>query len=443
MLFFSTSDRSQRVTLWDAVFKGIALNQGLFFPEVLTPLRKSVIKNFHNLSFADISYEVASSLLTDSLPKNILENIIVESMNFEPKVLHLHDNIFTLELFHGPTFAFKDFGARFMASIVAYFHEGANKDLTILVATSGDTGGAVGKSFHNKKGIKVVILYPSKKISEIQEKQLTTLGDNVSAIEINGTFDDCQSLVKKAFSDDTLREKISITSANSINIARLIPQTFYYFTYPYLKEYTDIIKDKKIIFSVPSGNFGNLTAGIIAKKIGLKIDKFIASTNVNDTIPRYLSNGKYEPKTSIQTISNAMDVGNPNNFPRLLELYDQDFGKMCAEIEGASFTDSQTKESMKMLYDKTGYVVDPHGAVGYRALVDRSKLNPSSIHDEAHFFLHTAHPAKFPGPVIDTLGKQALKIPPELMETLNLEKKSIPMENDYVQLCDFLIDNSN
>ena len=361
-----------------------------------------------------------------------MQNIINDSLDFPIPLVPINDNIYSLELFHGPTLAFKDVGARFMARLLAYFLEKDNQEITVLVATSGDTGSAVAHGFYNVPGIRVVLLYPSGMVSKIQEQQLTTLGNNITALEVTGTFDDCQKIVKQAFLDQDIRNKINLTSANSINLGRLIPQSFYYF-YAYSQ-----IKDiqKKLFICVPSGNFGNLTAGLIAKRMGLPVDKFIAATNINDIIPKYLLSGNYEPEVSKNTISNAMDVGNPSNFARILDLYDNGHKSICHDITGYSCTDETTRTTMLEVFNKYGYILDPHGAVGYNAISTFLK------NDEAiGIFLETAHPAKFLDIVEPVIGRN-IPIPASLESALSKEKKSIPIAGTIDDLKEFLLSST-
>lgn len=428
MIFYSTNNKSLKVSLRDAVLKGLADDGGLFMPERIPQLPRNFFESIRQQSPYEISLSVARVFLGEDIPEARLETIVTETLNFPIPLVKVTDTIFSLELFHGPTLAFKDVGARFMARLLSYFRERENQDITVLVATSGDTGSAVANGFLGVKGINVVILYPSGKVSEIQEKQLTTLGQNITALEINGTFDDCQALVKKAFSDKELNKKVRLTSANSINIARLIPQSFYYFiAYAQLAD-----KRNGVVMCVPSGNFGNLTAGLIAKRMGLPVMKFIAATNVNDIVPNYLSSGVFSPKPSKQTISNAMDVGNPSNFARMLDLYQHDWKSLQGDIIGYSFTDDETKQSIKEVYASHGYLLDPHGAVGFSAL---KKYLAGK--DELGIFLETAHPAKFLD-VVESIINRKIEIPQELASCLSKTKQSVLMENSYEALKSFL-----
>jgi threonine synthase len=431
MKLYSTNNKAVQVSLKEAVFKGLPDDNGLFMPVSIPRLSDDFFQNIDKLSFQKIAFEVSRALIGEDVPAIDLKKIIEDVLTFDAPVLNVHDNIYVLELFHGPSLAFKDFGARFMARLMAYFLQNEKKDINILVATSGDTGSAVAQGFLDMPGIKVTILYPSGKVSDIQEKQLTTLGKNITALEVDGSFDDCQRLVKEAFLDKELNSKINLSSANSINISRLIPQTFYYFyAYAQLKK-----EGKPIVFSVPSGNFGNLCGGLIAKKMGLPVHKFVASTNANDIVPDYLLKGIFNPRASVRTISNAMDVGNPSNFVRLLALYDMDLSKIRADIEGKTYTDKQTSEIIAEVYNKTGYILDPHGAVGYLGLTDHLKSEKENVNG---VFLATAHTTKFLEVVEDVIGKK-IELPSRLKEIVNKEKKSVHLSPQLSNLKDFLL----
>jgi len=387
MRFYSTKNKSYLVDLQTAVLSSLPPDNGLYMPESIDRLPESFLESYENLSFQEISFVIASTLIKGSLPEDVLHEIINTAINFPAPLKELEKDIYTLELWHGPSLAFKDFGARFMAGLMSYLVRGENRVLDILVATSGDTGGAVAAGFLGVPNINVSILYPSGKVSPLQELQLTTLGQNITAFEVNGTFDDCQELVKAAFLDKDLNERRKLSSANSINIARLIPQSFYY--YEAAKQLKD--KSKPIVFSVPSGNFGNLTAGLIAKRMGLKVAKFLAATNLNNIVPHYLATSNYIPRTSIQSISNAMDVGKPSNFQRILDLYDADWQMIAKDIEGYYYTDEDTEFAIKYIDKSYDYTADPHGAVGFMALHQHLQDNPG----HQGIFLETAHPAKF------------------------------------------------
>ena len=432
MNYFSTNNKSLSATFREAVIKGIADDGGLFMPSSIPKLPSLFFDSIEKLSMQEIALEVAKKFIENEISNNEIQKIINKSISFDSPLVNFTDDISILELFHGPTLAFKDFGARFMANALSYLVKDENQQVTILVATSGDTGSAVANGFYKVEGINVVILYPSKKISEIQEKQLTTLGENITALEVEGTFDDCQRLVKKAFLDKDIIQKKNLSSANSINVARLIPQTFYYF-----KSFADLkYKKRKIVFSVPSGNLGNLTAGLIAKKMGLPVYKYIAASNINDIFPNYLKSSSFEPKPSIQTISNAMDVGNPSNFARIISLYNNDYNKINSDICGESFTDEETISSMKEIYSNYNYIIDPHGAVGYLALINYLAL--SKDNDISGVVLETAHPSKFPDVVNLAIGEK-IEIPKSVLSTIQKEKKTIPISSHYPEFKELLL----
>jgi threonine synthase len=427
MQLYSTNNPSLKVELKEAVMQSLAKDKGLYMPEIIPVLDTEFIDHIENYSFQEIAFIVSKNLIGNYIPDADLKEIVYGAINFQAPVVMLDKKIGTLELWHGPSLAFKDFGARFMAALMSYFIKNENQHTTILVATSGDTGGAVAAGFYKTPGIDVIILYPSGKVSDLQEKQLTTLGENISAIEINGTFDDCQALVKEAFLDYELNEKYHLSSANSINIARLIPQSFYYFeAYKQVKKY-----GKEVVFSVPSGNFGNITAGLLAKKMGLPIKRFIAATNVNKIVPDYLATGNYTPKPSVATISNAMDVGSPSNFTRILALYDQDYEAIKKDIAGFWLDDVDTRTAMQQAFQKYNYMCDPHGAIGYQSLTNLGD-------NELGIFLETAHPAKFLDTVEETLG-QKIEIPEALSSLVEKEKQSTMMDTSLGSFKAFLL----
>ncbi|HRG08210.1 MAG TPA: threonine synthase [Cyclobacteriaceae bacterium] len=415
MKFYSTNNKNHRVDLRTAVIQGLAPDNGLYMPEHIPVLDQSLIQSLPDLSFQQIGFEVARAMLGNDLPETQLQKIVEHTLAFDSPLVEVESNVFSLELFHGPTLAFKDFGARFLAGLLGYFAKEQDREITILVATSGDTGSAVANAFLNVPGTRVVVLYPSGKVSVAQEKQFTTLGGNITALEVNGTFDDCQRLVKQAFLDADLKQKFFLTSANSINIARLIPQSFYYF-----RAYAQLKTKKDVVFAVPSGNFGNLTAGLLAKRMGLPIANFVAATNANDVVPEYLKTEKFYPRPSVQTISNAMDVGNPSNFVRMLDLFQHDFKSLTELITGFTFTDAETREAMLQLYDSTGYIMDPHGAVGYLGLKQFLKSKP----DYTGIFLETAHPAKF-ADVVEATLETKVELPERLQKFMRGEKKTV------------------
>ena len=427
MNYYSLNNKSQSVSFQQAVIKGLAPDRGLYFPEKLAELDEHFFENIENYTNQEIAFEVIKQFVGDEIPATVLKQIISETLSFDFPMVKVEESVFSLELFHGPTMAFKDVGARFMSRCLAYFNKDSNQKNTVLVATSGDTGGAVASGFLGVKGVEVVILYPSGKVSDIQEKQLTTLARNITALEVDGFFDDCQDMVKEAFLDSDLNFK-NLTSANSINIARWLPQMFYFFfAYKSLKKFK-----KPIIIACPSGNFGNICAGIVAKKLGLPLAHFVAATNANDTIPRFLIDGNYEPKKSIATISNAMDVGNPSNFVRIQELYNNDLNAFTKDFSSYSFSDEETKQAMKIIFEKYDYVAEPHGAIGYLGLKKEMQKYPNSI----GVFLETAHPIKFLEEV-EPLLKIKLQIPKQIESVLNKKKTSIKIKN-YSDLKTFL-----
>lgn len=425
MNYYSLHHNSPKTSFAEAVVNGIAPDRGLYFPESINSISKEIIDNITEYSNEEIAYAAIKQFVGDEIPEEKLKEIIKETIGFDFPVVKVNENISTLELFHGPTMAFKDVGAKFMAKCLEYFNRDSDEEVTVLVATSGDTGGAVANGFLNAKGVKVVILYPSGKVSDIQEKQLTTLGNNITALEVDGVFDDCQDMVKSAFLDDEILRKL--TSANSINVARWLPQMFYFF-FAY-KQVAHL--NKEVVFSVPSGNFGNICAGIVAQKLGLPIKHFVASTNVNDTVPNYLEDGNYVPKPSKATISNAMDVGNPSNFIRIQELFDNDIKKIKEHFSSYSFSDDATRETMKKVYNETSYVADPHGAVGYLGLQEYDLSE-----NELGIFLETAHPVKFLDVVVDTLNVE-VEIPAQIKKVIDKEKVAIQVSN-YEELKAFL-----
>jgi threonine synthase len=433
MLLYSTKHESPDVSLEEAVFRGLPPDNGLYMPHEIPTLPASFFENIDKLTINEIALEVCKALLEDDIPADDLKTIVDRAITFESPIVEIEKDTYVLELFHGPSMAFKDFGARFMASLMSYFLQKSQKDIHILVATSGDTGGAVAQGFYKTAGIKVTILYPTGKVSDIQEKQLTTLGENVTALEVDGTFDDCQALVKGAFLDKELSTTFNLASANSINISRLIPQAFYYFSaYAQLKKMGNT---KPVVFCVPSGNFGNLSAGLIAQRMGLPIQQFVAATNVNNIVPNYLSTGVYEPKPSQETISNAMDVGNPSNFIRMRILAGDAYEEVVKHISGDFRDDAETRVAMKEVFDRTGYVMCPHTAVAYLGLKDYTK----SLQEEvAGVFLSTAHYAKFLDVVEDTLGTK-VEVPTRLSDLLSKEKVAIPMSKNFEDFKAYLL----
>ncbi|MCK9628287.1 MAG: threonine synthase [Bacteroidales bacterium] len=431
MKLYSTNDRNKLVTFREAVLKGISKDGGLFMPVSLPKMPDAFFERINILDMQDIAFAVSRTLLKEEIPDYDMFGIIRRAFTFTAPLVNLGKDKYVLELFHGPTLAFKDFGARFLAETLSYFNKDENKELVILVATSGDTGSAVANGFHNVPGVKVVLLYPSGKVSRIQEQQLTTLGGNVTALEILGNFDDCQRMVKQAFADNELTSKVRISSANSINIARLLPQSFYYhYAYSQVED-----RDKDVVFSVPSGNFGNLTGGLFAKEMGLPVHKFIAAVNTNDIFPQYLKTGEFKPKASVQTISNAMDVGNPSNFARISSLFQGSVANVKDVIYSRSYTDDQTKNAINEVNNRYGYLIDPHGAVGYMALNDYLNENPGLY---SSIVLETAHPAKFKD-IVEKSSGTAVTVPKNLEQCLNKEKRSIVLPNEYEALKNILL----
>lgn len=426
MNYYSLHHKSPNTSFKNAVMQGLAKDRGIYFPENITPLSKDFIANITEYTNHEIAYEAIKQFVGDEIPTKKLKEIIKETISFDFPLVKVEDNIASLELFHGPTMAFKDVGAKFMAQCLEYFNKGNKEEVTVLVATSGDTGGAVANGFLGAKGVNVVILYPSGKVSNVQEKQLTTLGQNITALEVDGVFDDCQEMVKTAFLDEDIKR--TLTSANSINIARWLPQMFYFFF-----AYKELQKtNKELVFSVPSGNFGNICAGIMAQKLGLPIKHFVASTNINDTVPNYLVAGVYNPKPSKATISNAMDVGNPSNFIRIRELFNNDLEALKSAFSSYSFSDDETRKTMKKIYGESGYISDPHGAVGYLGLKKYDlKANEFGV------FLETAHPVKFLDVVEETLPV-TVAIPAQIQKVINNKKVAIKVSN-YEDLKAFLM----
>jgi threonine synthase len=430
MNYFSTNHLSAIVNFKDATIKGQAPDKGLYFPEKIPVLDAAFIKNIESYSNEAIAFEVIKPYVEDTIPEAILKNIVEETIHFPIPLKPINDSIFSLELFHGPTLAFKDVGARFMSRCLGYFVKDQPKKVTVLVATSGDTGGAVANGFYDVPNVEVIILYPSGKVSTVQEKQLTTLGKNIHALEVNGSFDDCQQMVKDIFADAESFENLFLTSANSINVARWLPQQFYYF-FAY-KQWAD--KKNPPVIAVPSGNFGNICAGLLAKASGLPIRHFIAACNANDTVPQFLQTNNYLPKKALATISNAMDVGNPSNFVRILQLFDQQIADLKLQLSAYSITDSETKNTLKKVYDQFGYLLDPHGAVGYFALENYLQHLPS----QKGIVLETAHPVKF-FDVVEPITNIPVPIPVIIQDQLKMPKKSILMENNPEALKDFLM----
>ena len=431
MKYYSTNGKAPEADLHKAVVKGLAEDKGLYMPETLKKLPQDFFDNIQDMSFQEISYRVADAFFGEDVPADTLKKIVYDTLSFDCPTVKVNDNIYSLELFHGPTLAFKDVGARFMARLLGHFiNQEGKEEVNVLVATSGDTGSAVANGFLGVEGIHVYVLYPKGKVSAIQECQFTTLGKNITAVEVDGVFDDCQALVKSAFMDNDLNKHMKLTSANSINVARFLPQSFYYFhAYAQMKK---LGLADNLVVCVPSGNFGNITSGLFAKKMGLPIKRFIAANNANDIFYKYLQTGVYEPKASVQTIANAMDVGDPSNFARIIDLYKNDHDAICADVSGATFTDEQIAETIKAVSDKYGYICDPHGACGYRALETGLKEGETGV------FLETAHPAKFKSTVESIIGHE-IEIPQKLAEFMKGTKQSIQMPKNFEDFKEYLL----
>jgi threonine synthase len=431
MQYYSTNKQAPMASLQDAVLKGLASDKGLFMPEVIRPLPKDFFETIETLSFQEIACRVADAFFGEDVPADTLRDMVYDTLTFDAPLVGVTDQIYSLELFHGPTLAFKDVGGRFMARLLGHFiRRQGQENVNVLVATSGDTGSAVANGFLGVEGIHVHVLYPKGKVSEIQEKQFTTLGRNITALEVDGAFDDCQALVKSAFMDKELNERLLLTSANSINVARFLPQAFYYFhAYAQLKKSG---KADAVVVCVPSGNFGNLTAGLFGQRMGLPVSRFIAANNTNDIFYRYLQTGVYDPHPSVATIANAMDVGHPSNFARVLDLYGRSHEAITAGISGATCTDEQIRETVKKVYTATGYLLDPHGACGYRALEEGLKPGETGV------FLETAHPAKFLETVEGIIGDK-IEIPARLKAFMEGEKKSLPLTKTFEDFKAYLL----
>lgn len=431
MKYYSTNRKAPLATLEEAVKRGLAPDRGLYMPERIVRLPEEFFRDMGEMNFHEIAFAAASAFFGEDIPSGDLKDIVCDTLNFDTPVVNIHDNIWALELYHGPTLAFKDVGGRFMARMLSYFvrQEKTDRKTTVIVATSGDTGSAVANGFLGVEGIDVIVLYPSGKVSEIQEKQFTTLGQNITALEVDGNFDDCQRLVKSAFMDEDLGRTMTLTSANSINVARFLPQAFYYFNaYAQLKRAGH---DSNIVFCVPSGNFGNITAGLFAWRMGLPVRRFIAANNRNDVFLEYLKTGEYTPRASVRTIANAMDVGDPSNFARILDLYGNSATLIRQDIAGCRYTDEEIGRTISSLYDKYGYLADPHGACGYQGLTDLLSDGETGI------FLETAHPAKFKDTVEKIIGKP-VEIPERLKDFMKKEKKSIKMTNRFEDFKEYL-----
>ena len=443
MKYYSTNGKAPTATLEKAVVKGLAEDKGLYMPERIKVLPQEFFNNIDHLTFQEIAYTVADAFFGEDVDADSLKKIVYDTLAFDCPCVKVTDRIYSLELFHGPTLAFKDVGARFMARLLQYFLKSGKRNgvsqgqkdasINVLVATSGDTGSAVANGFLGVDGIHVYVLYPKSKVSPIQECQFTTLGQNITAIEVDGVFDDCQALVKNAFMDAELNAHMALTSANSINVARFLPQSFYYF-YAYAQMKKLELADELVV-CVPSGNFGNICSALFGKRMGLPVKRFIAANNANDIFYKYLQTGQYEPKPSVQTIANAMDVGDPSNFARIYDLYGKDHAAICADIAGATYTDAQIAETIREVRTATGYICDPHGACGYRALQEGLKDGETGI------FLETAHPAKFKG-TVDGILHDDIEIPAKLQAFMQGQKQSVPMTKDFASFKQFLLNQA-
>ena len=437
MRYYSTNKNTPDVSLKEAVIKGLAADNGLFMPEKIHKFDPSFFNNIHKLSFQEIAFEVAKRFFGEDIVEEKLKEIVYDTLEFDCPVVKVTDSIYSLELFHGPTLAFKDVGARFMARVLNYFLNEREKQVNVLVATSGDTGSAVANGFLGVDGIHVFVLYPKGKVSKIQESQFTTLGQNITALEIEGTFDDCQHLVKTAFLDNELNDILILTSANSINVARFLPQAFYYFNaYARLKE-QGVLENKELVFSVPSGNLGNITAGLFAKEMGLPVAKFIAANNRNNVVFEYLESGNYKPRPSVETIANAMDVGAPSNFARILDMYHYSHKTISEKIKGFWYSDEEIRNIVKKTYLETSYLCDPHGACGIESLYEYLSENQVGV------FLETAHPAKFTETVEEIIGKGNVPLPGKLAAFMKGEKKSRFLSKEYEMFHNFLMNEIN
>ncbi|MDR2910288.1 MAG: threonine synthase [Bacteroidales bacterium] len=433
MKYYSTNKNTPAISLREAVIKGLAADNGLFMPEHIAKLDTAFFETIQNLSFQEIAFEAAKLLFGSDIDENKLREIVFDTLQFDCPVVKVTDSIYSLELFHGPTMAFKDVGARFMARLFKYFFGENEKLVNVLVATSGDTGSAVANGFLGVDGIHVYVLYPKGKVSKIQESQFTTLGNNITALEINGTFDDCQHLVKTAFTDAKLNEKLVLTSANSINVARFLPQAFYYFNaYARLKQ-AGVLEERELVFSVPSGNFGNLTAGLFAREMGLPVKRFIAANNANDVVYKYLETSEYNALPSVETIANAMDVGAPSNFVRILDMYNYSHKTISEIIKGYRYSDAEIKATVKKVFEQTGYMCDPHGACGYKALEEYISES------EVGVFLETAHPAKFTETMEEIIGSGKIPLPQKLADFIKKERKATSLGKDFAGFKAYLL----
>ncbi|AKK71837.1 threonine synthase [Chryseobacterium gallinarum] len=434
MKYYNLKDRQEKVGFKTATIKGQGKEKGLFFPEKIPQFENKFIQNLHRLADAEIAYQCMKDFVGDEIPGEILQKIVSETVSFDIPLKKISENISILELFHGPTLAFKDIGARFMSRCLSYFLKDRQKKVTVLVATSGDTGGAVAHGFYNIPEIDVVILYPQNRVSPVQEKQLTALGQNIFALEVNGSFDDCQNLVKQAFSNEEINDRLWLTSANSINVARWLPQQIYYLLA--LKQWQQQENERPVI-CVPSGNFGNICAGLLAHFRGLPVDHFVAACNANDSIPNYLKTQNFNPQESVATLSNAMDVGNPSNFVRILELFSHQFDSLKNKVSGYSVDDKETLDTITKVYEEYRYILEPHSAVAFAAMLQYLNENPH----KKGFILGTAHPVKFPE-AVEKATRTKIEIPESLHQLMIKEKKTVKINSDFEELKRFLLNKN-
>lgn len=430
MHYYSTSNRELKFGFKEAVLKGLAPDRGLFMPGSIPVISRKILESFREMDLTGIAIILAQALFGEEIPEREVRRITEDAINFDTPLVEVKEGIYALELFHGPTLAFKDVGARFLARLLGYFTQDMDTDIHVLVATSGDTGSAVANGFLGVKGIRVHVLYPSGGVTPLQEKQFTTLGENITALEVNGSFDDCQRLVKQAFMDKELSSQMTLTSANSINLARFLPQAFYYF-----RAWAQLEPGTKAFFSVPSGNYGNMTAGLVAREMGLPVQTFLSANNINDVVASYLLTGRYQPRPSIPTIANAMDVGDPSNFDRILDLFNHNYEWITEHMYGYSYTDKEIREIIARVYDESGYLCDPHGATGYQAAQSYRKEHPGLT----GIFLETAHPAKFREIVEEVIGKP-VELPERLAAFAGREKKALQIQPDYKEFRQYLLD---
>ena len=431
MHYYSTSNRELKSTLKEAVLKGLAPDSGLYMPSSVPVLSRKTLESFRNMELSEIAVTLSRLLFGSDIPESELTRLTEEAVNFDTPLVQVDEGLYALELFHGPTLAFKDVGARFLARLLGYFTQELDEEIHVLVATSGDTGSAVANGFLGVEGIRVHVLYPSGLVTPLQEKQFSTLGENISAVEVQGSFDDCQRLVKQSFMDNELSQKMTLTSANSINLARFLPQAFYYF-----RAWAQLEPGTEFFFSVPSGNYGNMTAGLIAREMGLPVQTFLSANNINDVVPSYLLTGSYKPRPSTPTIANAMDVGDPSNFARILDIFNQNYEWIIQHLHGFTYTDKEIREVIAEVYREKGYLCDPHGATGYRAAQTYRKEHP----ELTGIFLETAHPAKFREHVEEVIGEE-VELPERLAAFADREKQAVFLQPDYQEFRQYLLEH--